>query len=165
MREDEVVQQPLVVAHAARSMVVDTNSEQVAVEVDVIGAGQAAICLEGNAYRSARPAESMQPLDGRAVHNLDATTNPEGGPKEGKEVSLPLDFAFLCLNITTNTDDMSLVLRAQCLIPGATPARAQQEASRPPPETKRKRGDKELGQDTVVDRQQTGDGGGEVEEK
>ena len=61
-------------------------------------------------YRLARPAESMQPLDGKAVRNLDATTNPEGGPEKGEEVSLPLDFAILCLNKTTNTDDMSRII-------------------------------------------------------
>ena len=90
-------------------MVVDTDSERVAINADVTGAGQVAICLEGNVYRLARPAKSMQPLDGRAVRNLDATTNLEGGPKEGEKVSLPLDFAFLCLSKPTNTDNMSLV--------------------------------------------------------
>ena len=107
----------------------------------------------------------MQPLDGRAVPNLDGTTNPEGGPKEGEEVSLPLDFAFLCLSKATNTDNMSPIVCAQWLISGATPTRARRETLRPPLETRRARGDKKLGQDTAVDRQQTGDGGGEVEEK
>ena len=125
-------------------MVVDTNSERVAIEVDVVGAGQAAICLEGNVYRLARLAESMQPLDGIAVRDLDATTNPEGGPKEGEEVSLPLDFAILCLRKATNTDNMSPIMHAQWPISGATPVRARQETSRPPPETRRARGDRSL---------------------
>jgi hypothetical protein len=107
----------------------------------------------------------MKPLDGRAVHDLDATTNPEGGPKEGEEVSLPLDFVFLCLSKATSTDDMSPILCAQWPISGATPARARRETLRPPPETRRARGDKKLGQDTAVDRRQKGDGGGEVEKK
>jgi hypothetical protein len=54
------------------------------IEADVVGAGRATICLEGNTYRLARRAESMQPLDGRAVRDLDATTNPEGGQKKEK---------------------------------------------------------------------------------
>ena len=101
----------------------------------------------------------MQPLDGIAVRDLDATTNPEGGPKEGEEVSLPFVFAFLGLNKATNTNNMSPVVRTQWPIPGATPIRAWREASRPPPEARRPGSDEELGEDTAVDRQQTGDGG------
>ena len=159
MRKDEVVEQPLVVAHAARSMAVDTNSKRVAIKADVIGAGRAAICLESNAYRLARLAESMQPLDGIAVCKLDATTNPEGGTKEAEEVSLPFVFAFLGLNKAINTNNMSPVVRTQWPIPGATPTRAWREALRPPLEARRPWSDEELGKDTAVDRQQTGDGG------
>ena len=140
-------------------MVVDTDSERVAIKADVVGAGRAVICLEGNAYRLARPAESMQPLDGIAVRDLDATINPEGGPKEGEEVGLPFVFAFLGLNKATNTNNMSPVVRTQWPIPGATPTRAWREALRPPPEARRPGSDEELGEDTAVDRQQTGDGG------
>ena len=101
----------------------------------------------------------MQPLDGIAVRDLDATTNPEGGPKEGEEVSLPFVFAFLGLNKATNTNNTSLVMRTQWPIPGATPTRAWWEASRPPPEARRLGSDEELGKDTAVNRRQTGGGG------
>jgi hypothetical protein len=105
----------------------------------------------------------MKPLEDRAKDHLDATTNLEGGPKEGEKVSPPLDLLLLSLNVVTNADHTFLVQRLHRPIPGATPMRARQEVTRPPPETRRTWGKEQLGEGGTVDGRQTGDGGGEVE--
>ena len=63
----------------------------------------------------------MKPLEDQAKYHLDATTNLEGGPKEGEKVSPSLDLLFLSLNVVTNADHTFLVPHLHRPIPGATP--------------------------------------------
>jgi hypothetical protein len=119
--------------------------------------------LKSNLDIATRPREGMKPLEKQAKYHLDATTNLEGGPKEGEKVSPPLDLLCLSLNVVMNADHTFLVPHSHRPIPGATPARAWREATRPPPETRRTWGKEQLGKGATVDGRQTGDGGGEVE--
>ncbi len=151
-REDEVVKQSLVVAHATGGMVVDADGERIAVEADVVGQRRMAICLKSKTELvGSRPAEGMHPLDGRAKHGLDTTTNLEGEPEGGEEVSVPSHLLVVFLNKFTDSNNMCLVSSVQRPIPGATPARARQEAMRPPAEARRSGGDEELGKGAAVD--------------
>ncbi len=150
--EDEVVKQPLVVAHATGGMVVDADSEPIAVEADVVGQRRMAIGLKSKTdLVGSRPVEGMHPLDSRAKHGLDTTTNLEGEPEGGKEESVPSHSLVVFLNKLTDSNNMCLVSSAQRPIPGATPARAWREVTRPPPEARRPGGDEELGKGAAVD--------------
>ncbi len=151
-REDEVVKQPLVVAHATGGMVVNADSEQIAVEAEVVGQRQMAFGLKSKTdLVGSRPVEGMHPLDGCAKHGLDTTTSlAEGEPEDGKEVSVLSHLLVVFLNKLTDSNNMCLVLSAQRLIPGATPTRAWREATRPPPEARRPGGDEELGKGAAV---------------
>jgi len=133
-------------------MVVDADGERIAVEADVVGQRRMAICLKSKMELvGSRPAESMHPLDGCVKHGLDTTTNLEGEPEGGEEVSVPSHSLVVFLNKLTDSNNMCLVSSAQRPIRGATPARAWQEATRPPPEARRSGGDEKRGKDAAVD--------------
>ena len=87
MSQNEVLEDALVVAHATGGMVVDADGKRIAVEPNVV-AGQRASGLEGKPHKGARPTDGMHPFDGGAEDGLNVTTNLEGEPEGGKEVSL-----------------------------------------------------------------------------
>jgi hypothetical protein len=61
-REDEVLEQALVVTHATRGVIVHADSERIAVETDVGRSGVAR--LEGHAHGIAWPTVRVEPLEG-----------------------------------------------------------------------------------------------------
>ena len=61
--EDEVLKEPLVVAHAMGGMIVDADGEGIAVEADGVGQHRTATGLKSNPDRAMRPLEGMKPLE------------------------------------------------------------------------------------------------------
>ncbi len=97
-------------------MVVDADGEQIAVELNVI-AGQQALGLEGKPHEGARPTDGMHPFEGSAEDGLDATTNPEGEPEGGEEVSPPTQFLILNFDKLSDTNNFLSVMQTQLPIP------------------------------------------------
>ena len=58
-----LVEEPLVVAHATGGMVVDADGEGIAVEADIVGQRRMATGLKSNPDCAAGPREGMKPLE------------------------------------------------------------------------------------------------------
>jgi hypothetical protein len=116
VRENEALKDVLVIAHAMGGMVVDADGEQIAVEPNVV-AGRQASGLEGKPHEGAWPTDGMHPFDGSAEDGLNATTNPEGEPESGEEVSPPTQFLILTFDKLSDTNDLSSVMQMQVPIP------------------------------------------------
>ncbi len=115
-------------------MVVDADGERIAVEPNVV-AGQQASGLEGKPHEGAWPMEGVHPFDGGAEDGLNATTNLEGEPEGGEEVSPPTQFLILTFDKLSDTNDSLSVVRTQVPIPRPL-AVGMWRRARPPPEAR-----------------------------
>ncbi len=107
--KNKVLEDAIVVAHATGGMVVDADGERIAVKTNVV-AGQRASGLKGKPHKSARPMDGVHPFDGGAEDGLNATTNLEGEPEGGEEVSPPTQFLILTFDKLLDTNDSLSVM-------------------------------------------------------
>jgi hypothetical protein len=106
--------------------------------------------------------EDTEPLDNDGGGALDATTNLEGFPEEGKKVSPPSPFVALSLAcVVPSAHNLSSIASLQHLLARAFASRMRGKTG-PPAEARRCRGPEELAKSAPVDGQQVEEGGDEV---
>jgi hypothetical protein len=104
----------------------------------------------------------MEPLDNSAEGALNATTNLEGFPEEGKKVNPPSPFVALSLAcVAPSAHDLSSITSLQRLLVRAFASRTRGQTG-PPPEARMCRGLEELAESAPVNGQQVEEGGDEV---
>jgi hypothetical protein len=107
-------------------------------------------------------AEGTEPLDDGAEGTLNATTNLEGFPEEGKKVSPPSPFVALSSAcVAPSAHDLSSIASLQRPLARAFASRTRGQMG-PLPEARTCRGPEELVKSVPVDGRQVEEGGDEV---